>query len=98
VRTAYSGMEGVSLVSDFQPRIVFLDIGMPGMNGYETARRIRNEPGGRRAQLIAVTGWAQDLDKRRTREAGFDRHLVKPADIDILEEILAACGEDSQRV
>ncbi|MFZ3179402.1 MAG: response regulator [Methylocystis silviterrae] len=98
VRTAYSGAVGVSLVSDFQPRIVFLDIGMPEMNGYETARRIRNKPAGRQAQLIAVTGWGQDLDKKRTREAGFDRHLVKPADIDILEEILAACGEESQQV
>ena len=98
VRTAYSGTGGVSLVSDFQPRIVFLDIGMPGMNGYETARRIRSEPAGRRAQVIALTGWGQDLDKKHTREAGFDRHLIKPADIDILEEILAACGEESQQV
>ncbi len=98
VRTAYSGAVGVSLVSDFRPRIVFLDIGMLEMNGYETARRIRSEPAGRQAQLIALTGWGQDLDKKHTREAGFDRHLVKPADIDILEEILAACGEESQQV
>jgi CheY-like chemotaxis protein len=78
--------------------LLLLDIQMPEMNGYETARRIRNEPAGRQAQLIAVTGWGQDLDKMRTGEAGFDRHLVKPADIDILEEILAACGEESQQV
>jgi DNA-binding response OmpR family regulator len=95
VRTAYCGAVGVSLVSEFRPRIVFLDLGMPEMNGYETARRIRSAPAGQQAQLIALSGWAQDVDKMRTREAGFDRHLVKPADIDVLEQILAACGDES---
>ncbi|KAF0210212.1 MAG: PAS/PAC sensor hybrid histidine [Methylocystaceae bacterium] len=89
VRTAYSGAVGISLVSAFQPKIVFLDLGMPEMNGYEAARRIRSAPAGQQAQLIALSGW---------REAGFDRHLVKPADIDILEEILAACGDESQQI
>ena len=94
VKTAYTGAVGASLVAEFQPTIVFLDLGMPDMNGYETARRIRSEPAGQQAQLIALTGWGQDVDKKRTREAGFDRHLVKPADIDILEEIIAAHWED----
>ncbi|HEY8125502.1 MAG TPA: response regulator [Methylocystis sp.] len=98
VRTAYSGAVGISLMSDFHPRIVFLDLGMPEMNGYETARRIRSEPAGQKAQLVALTGWGQDVDRRRTREAGFDRHLVKPADIDILEEIVAACGDESEQI
>lgn len=98
VRTAYSGAVGVSLVSEFLPRIVFLDLGMPEMNGYETARRIRSQQAGQQAHLIALSGWGQDLDKKRAREAGFDRHLVKPADINVLEEILAACGEESQQV
>jgi CheY-like chemotaxis protein len=71
---------------------------MPEMNGYEAARRIRSEPAGQQAQLIALSGWGQDLDKKRARDAGFDRHLVKPADIDILEEILAACGDESQQI
>ena len=98
VRTAYSGAVGASLVSDFQPGIVFLDLGMPEMNGYETARRIRSEPAGQQAQLVALSGWGQDFDKKRTREAGFDRHLVKPADIDVLEEILATCGNEAQQI
>ena len=98
VRTAYNGAVGISLVSAFQPRIVFLDLGMPEMNGYEAARRIRSAPAGQQAQLIALSGWGQDLDKKRARDAGFDRHLVKPADIDILEEILAACGDESQQI
>lgn len=98
VRTAYNGAVGISLVSAFQPRIVFLDLGMPEMNGYEAARRIRSERAGQQAQLIALSGWGQDLDKKRARDAGFDLHLVKPADIDILEEILAACGDESQQI
>ena len=70
VRTAYSGAVGVSLVSDFQPRIVFLDLGMPEMNGYETARRIRSEPAGQQAQLIALTGWGQDLGQEAHPRGG----------------------------
>lgn len=94
VKTAYSGTAGVSLVTDFAPSVVFLDLGMPDINGFETARRIRAEPAGQQTLLIALTGWGQDADKRRTREAGFDRHLVKPADISALEEILTSADEE----
>ncbi|MGD9545080.1 MAG: response regulator [Methylocystis sp.] len=97
VRTAYSGAAAVSLVSEFQPTIVFLDLGMPDMNGYETARRIRAAPDGRQAELVALSGWGQDEDRERTRAAGFDRHLVKPADIDALQEILAAGAPDLRK-
>jgi CheY-like chemotaxis protein len=62
----------------FLPRIVLLDLGMPGLDGFETARRIREQPWGRKVSLVAVTGWGQPGDRRRTREAGFDAHLVKP--------------------
>jgi CheY-like chemotaxis protein len=67
-----------------------LDIGMPGMSGYETARRIRLEAWGRRALLIAVTGWGQDEDKRKAQSAGFDQHLTKPVDPDQIERLLDA--------
>ena len=63
---------------------MLLDIGLPGMTGYEVARKIREEPGCRDARLIAVTGYAQDKDRARTREAGFDDHMAKPVDLDAL--------------
>lgn len=94
VRTAYNGAAGVNLVTEFRPSVVFLDLGMPDMNGFETARHIRAEAAGQKACLVALTGWGQDADKRRTREAGFDRHLVKPADMDAIEEILASSTDD----
>ena len=72
-----------------QPDVVLLDIGLPGMNGYEVASALRRQPGGGPA-LIAITGYGQDADARRAAEAGFDRHLVKPVDADELEQVLAA--------
>jgi len=80
VRTEYDGASAVRAVEAFQPDIVFLDLGMPGMDGLEAARRIRSLPGGADVILIALTGWGQDRDRRRTAEAGFDAHLVKPVD------------------
>jgi len=67
-----------------------LDIGMPGMDGYEVARRVREGPRGKQIQLIALTGWGNDEDRRRSREAGIDHHLVKPVDLNVLENLLAA--------
>jgi len=69
---------------------VLLDIGMPGMTGYETARRIRLEAWGRRTLLIAVTGWGQDDDKRKAQAVGFDHHLTKPVDPGELDRLLGA--------
>ncbi|MBK7471630.1 MAG: response regulator [Betaproteobacteria bacterium] len=66
----------------FVPEFAFLDIGLPRLNGYELARRMRDAPATARCVLIAVTGWGQDGDKRRAREAGFDRHMVKPVEPD----------------
>jgi CheY-like chemotaxis protein len=68
--------------------VVLLDIGMPGMDGYEVARRIRANPANRHISLIALTGWGQDEDRRRSTAAGFNHHLVKPADIDQLRQLL----------
>lgn len=72
----------------FHPDVVVLDIGMPVLNGYEIARRIRAEKWGRGVKLIAVTGWGQDEDVRRSKEAGFDHHFVKPLELELLEKVL----------
>ena len=70
--------------------MVLLDIGLPGMDGYEVARRLRQQPGCRSMLLVAVTGWGQEEDRRRSHEAGFDRHLVKPVEPKDLTDLLAA--------
>lgn len=80
VRVAHSGPEALRLIHEFLPDIVFLDIGMPGMDGYEVARRIRAYPQFRDLLLVAVTGWGQQEDRLRSREAGFDHHLIKPVE------------------
>jgi PAS domain S-box-containing protein len=89
VRVARNGPEALDLFREFEARIVLLDIGMPGMDGYEVARRIRDEFGNRRTALVALTGWGQEEDRRKAREAGFDHHLVKPAEIAALQTLLA---------
>ncbi len=78
LRCAHSGAEALEVASEFRPHVVLLDIGMPHMNGYEVARRIRAQTGGPEITLVAVTGWGQIEDKRRASEAGFDQHFVKP--------------------
>ncbi len=88
VRAAYGGAEAVDVAGNFQPEVALLDIGMPRINGFEVARRIRAMPWGPGAMLIAVTGWGQEQDKRQSLSAGFDRHLTKPIDIDALVGLL----------
>jgi signal transduction histidine kinase len=88
VVTATGGHEALALAGRAPPDIAFLDIGMPIMNGYELARRIREEPWGKSLKLIALSGWGQPDDARKALEAGFDMHLVKPVEEDILEELL----------
>ena len=80
VQTAYDGMEALAAAEAFQPEIVLLDIGMPKLNGYEVCQRIRAQAWGKTIMIVAQTGWGQEEDKLRTREAGFDGHLVKPVD------------------
>ena len=88
VRTASNGAEALAIAGEFKPEIVLLDLGMPKMDGYETAREIRKRPWGRRATLIALTGWGQQKDRQRTEDAGFDRHLVKPvAELELFEAL-----------
>jgi CheY-like chemotaxis protein len=92
VRTAYSGREALALAADFRPQVALLDIGMPGMNGYDLARQIRAAAWGRDILLVAVTGWGQDEDRRQAEAAGFDLHRVKPIDLDSLEDLLTTSG------
>jgi PAS domain S-box-containing protein len=90
VRLARDGPGALTAFEDYSPTVVLLDIGMPGMNGYEVASTIRSRHPSHPATLVALTGWGQDEDRRRAREAGFDHHLVKPAEIDALQHLLAS--------
>jgi CheY-like chemotaxis protein len=89
VRTTFDGFTAIEMAESFLPEIILLDIGMPKLNGYETARRIREQPWGKNVMLAALTGWGQEEDKRRTREAGFDHHFVKPLEPATLQKLLA---------
>jgi CheY-like chemotaxis protein len=77
------------VAKQFRPDVVLLDIGLPTMSGHDAARRIRAEPWGRQILLVALTGWGQDEDRRKSKEVGFDHHLVKPVDIPALMRLLA---------
>jgi CheY-like chemotaxis protein len=90
VSVAHSGPDALATAARNKPEIVILDIGMPGMSGYEVAQRIRAEPWGKRTLLIALTGWGQEEDKRKAFDAGFDHHLIKPIDPDALEALMGS--------
>ncbi len=94
-RTAYDGAEGLKILEAYQPEVVLLDIGMPNMNGYEVARRIREQERLQGVLLCAMTGWGQDEDRRKSREAGFDHHLVKPLDLAALQPVFEAAKRSS---
>jgi len=87
VRTAFEGASALKEAEDFRPQIVLLDIGLPGMHGYDVALRLRRVPGCERTHLVAVTGYGQAEDKRRTSEAGFDLHLTKPVSFESVEKL-----------
>jgi CheY-like chemotaxis protein len=89
VHLAHTGAEALRVAREVRPDIGVLDIGMPVLSGYEVAKRIRREAWGDRVTLIALTGWGQEDDKRRARLAGFDHHLTKPIDPDLLERLFA---------
>jgi CheY-like chemotaxis protein len=84
VRLAYGAAEGLDAARRFHPDVAVLDIGMPGMNGFDLARAMRGEPGLLGTRLVALTGWVTDHDRERAREAGFDAYLAKPAGIEEL--------------
>jgi CheY-like chemotaxis protein len=89
VHVVHDGRSALEAMKSFHPAVVLLDLGMPGMNGLEVARRMREDPQCRQMTLVALTGWGQREDRRRTHEAGFDYHLVKPADMGTLQSILS---------
>jgi two-component system CheB/CheR fusion protein len=92
---AHDGPAALDLAIRFRPHVVLLDIGLPGMNGYEVARSLRAHPNTASAVLVAMTGYGQEEDRRRSQEAGFAHHLIKPVDPAALERVIAsaACEE-----
>jgi two-component system, sensor histidine kinase len=88
VRLAFDGQSAMTLAHEFRPDLAFLDLGLPGLNGFDLARRLRAEPATRDTHLIALTGWGQDKDRAQTREAGFDLHFVKPVDPSAIAEVI----------
>jgi CheY-like chemotaxis protein len=92
VRVAHSGEDALDILAGFHPDLVLLDIGMPHLDGYAVARRIRAMPGHADLTLVALTGWGQEEDRRLSREAGFDYHLIKPTDLSALQTLIASVG------
>jgi CheY-like chemotaxis protein len=92
VQSAADGVLGVEAAERFQPDLALVDIGLPGIDGYEVARRLRADPATRDIKLIALTGYGLAEDLRRVMDAGFDRHLVKPVDIEQLMEVIGSCA------
>ncbi len=97
VRVAHNGPAALEITKGYTPDVVFLDIGMPGMDGYEVARQMRQQPGLEYVVLAALTGWGQKEDLRRTAEAGFDHHLVKPPEPKAVEKLLADLSDKTGR-
>jgi signal transduction histidine kinase len=89
VRVAFDGVAAIEVARDFQPHFIIMDIGMPGLNGYEAARHIRSEPWGAGVHMVALTGWGQATDKDLARDAGFDAHLTKPAEPEAIARTIA---------
>jgi CheY-like chemotaxis protein len=96
VLTVHDGPSTLDAAVDFRPDVVLLDIGLPGMDGYEVATRLRQQAIFEGLVLVAMTGYGQDSDRKRSHESGFDHHLVKPPDFVKLKEILAAASETRQ--
>jgi CheY-like chemotaxis protein len=90
VRVTYDGQAALDSLPAFRPAVVFVDLGMPDMDGFEVARRIRALPDTGGTVLVAITGWGQEKDRRETQATGFQYHLVKPAKIDVLQTVLSS--------
>ncbi len=88
VCTAADGEEAIEQARTFRPQIIFMDLAMPRLDGLEAARRIRALPEGGHVRIVALTGWGQEADRQRTRDAGMDDHLVKPVSLDALQNVL----------
>jgi CheY-like chemotaxis protein len=90
VRTAHDGEEAVTVYDSFRPEVVLMDIGLPKLNGYEAAQQIRQRSWATSTVLVALSGWGQNADRDRSKQAGFDQHLVKPVDPQALMQMLAS--------
>jgi CheY-like chemotaxis protein/two-component sensor histidine kinase len=88
--TAYDGLDAIEMAATFRPDLILLDIGLPKLNGYEVARKIREQPWGQAIVVVALTGWGQEEDRRRSRDAGFNHHLTKPVDPLALTRLLSS--------
>jgi CheY-like chemotaxis protein len=97
VQTAYTGQRGLELAETFRPHVLLLDIGIPDLDGYQLAKKIRASPWGRGTILIAVTGWGQEEDRRRAFEAGFNHHLTKPIAAETVESLIQSLGTVRER-
>jgi len=93
VRMAHTGPTALEAALDYRPNVVLLDISLPEMDGYEVAKRIRQQPVLHNVVLVAMTGYGRDADRQRSQEVGFNAHLVKPVDFDKVQEILATVSE-----
>lgn len=90
--TVHDGRAAIEAAATIRPDVVLLDIGLPNLNGYDVARKIREQPWGKDMVLVALTGWGQDQDRQKSRDAGFNGHLVKPLDYAALEKLLAGAA------
>lgn len=88
-RATYCGADALALARESRPDVILLDLGMPGMDGYQVARELRRDPATGGVTLVALTGWGLDEDRARAAEAGFDRHVTKPVSFDALRQLLA---------
>jgi PAS domain S-box-containing protein len=94
---AHTGQEALNMAEAYAPDVVFLDIGLPDLSGYEVARKLRELPGLQQSLLVALTGWGTQEDRQRTRDAGFDRHLTKPAELTAVEDLLRSAALAKQQ-
>jgi CheY-like chemotaxis protein len=94
VRAVHDGIEALTTGDDFKPQLVLLDLGMPLLDGYETARQIQERPWGKKAHLVALTGWGDEADRRKTKAAGFQDHLVKPAEPEAIKAVIDGIDAD----
>ena len=93
VRAVHDGPSALEAAREYHPNLILLDIGLPGMNGFEVAKKVREELELGNVVLVAMTGYGQESDKQRSQEAGFDHHLVKPADFSTVQQILATVSQ-----
>jgi CheY-like chemotaxis protein len=96
-RTAHDGVSALEALDEYRPSAILLDLGMPGMDGYEVAQRVRQHPHGRDVALVALTGWSHERDRRRATETGFDHFVIKPLDFEVLRQLLARLPSPAAR-